>query len=109
PIDWNRFMARLGTADFREFATWGQAWRSWGWAGPSPTNPGQWLFGVPRFGRNIPFIGRSIMSHELFHGLQDFRYGLFAVDEANIGIGLWLRTEGAAHLFGGPLVPGIPS
>jgi hypothetical protein len=107
-IDWEQFMARLESAEFREFATWREASRSLGWAGRASAGSPQWLFGVPRLGRNLPLVGRSLMFHELFHGLQDLKYGMFAANEAAIPIKQAFLIEGAAHLFGGTLVGTLP-
>jgi hypothetical protein len=102
PINWTEFMRRLEAAEFREFATVRQA-MSGGWAGATRGEIPVWLFGVPRGLRNIPFVGRSAMQHELFHALQDLQYGLFAIPRTQIGFWRGFAIEGAAHLWGGPL------
>lgn len=99
-INWEQFIQKLGSAEFREFATAGQAWQSMGWSGPS-TKVGQWLIGVPKWSQYVPGFGRSIVHHELFHAMQDFKYGLFGVSEATIPFMRGVRIEMAAHTFGG--------
>ena len=73
---------------------------AWGWSGPS-ANVGQWLIGVPKWSQYVPGFGRSVVQHELFHAMQDFKYGLFGVSEANIPFWRGVRIEMAAHTFGG--------
>ncbi len=105
PINWTDFMSRLSAAEFREYATWQEALRSVGWAGRAGEGSEQWLFGVSGLGRNVPILGRSMMQHELFHALQDLKYGAFAL-ESNTSVGQWLAIELAAHAFGGPFAGG---
>ena len=106
-IDWAAFGERLTFGQFREFKNFTQGARSLGWAGPNPGSPGQWLFGVPGWLRSIPLVGRSSVQHELLHALQDFKYGLFAQNEAKVGFlrGVWI--ESAAHIYGGPVIGGM--
>jgi hypothetical protein len=106
PIDWPAFMQRLSQAEFREFASFGQG-LSFGWSGLAPGGA-NWMFGVPRWFRRIRGVGGSTIQHELMHAVQDFRYGLFALDEAEIGFFRGLSIEAAAYAFGSPLLAPLP-
>ena len=99
-FDWDAFMSRLSQAEFRQFASVGQAARSLGWAGPGAR--GGWRFGVA--GRGVPLYGRSAMRHELFHAAQDLQTGLFS---GRAGILRSVAAEYSAHLWGSPLI-GVP-
>ena len=126
-IDWAAFTRQLEQASYREFADFRQGLRSLGWAGPNPhadlwvaavrqaefrslgwAGPhasGQWLFGVPNWLRRIPLIGRASVQHELIHALQDFKYGLFALDETKIPfLFRGVSIESAAHAYGGTVI-----
>lgn len=94
-------MTRLGSAEFREFASVSEAAQSLGWAG---TQNGRWMFGVPKLLRNTPVVGNSAVGHELFHAVQDMQYGLFGMNEASMSLGQWFNVEATAHVFGGPFV-----
>jgi hypothetical protein len=99
----------LNEAEFREFRDKRQALSSVGWAGQNPSNPGsQWLFGVCASLRRVPLIGRSIMDHELFHGVQEVQSGsrLFRPPRP-LRWWQWAFIEVEAYVFGSPLI-GLP-
>ena len=103
PMDWPDFECKLSESEFRQFASQWDAMRSIGWIKPiddaNPTGP--WLFGIAL--HLIPFFGRSIIAHELFHAAQYCRAGI----TSDIGLRRTSMVEFSAHLWGSPLI-GIP-
>jgi hypothetical protein len=109
PIDWERFMTKLSDASFREFKSLKQGAGSLGGFWVCQNNPDRWLFGVPKYIRNLPFFGKSTMRHEVFHALQDFKYGLSKMPETTMKFTTFLKVEEAAHFFGGPVAGLVPN
>ena len=100
-FDWDGFLRKLEEAEFRSFATPREASRSVGWSGLTQADD-KWLFGVA--GYRTPLLGKSVMRHELFHAVQDFKTGLFTREASFVRS---LAAEYSAHLWGGPLI-GVP-
>jgi hypothetical protein len=106
-IKWDEFMSRLGSAEFREYASVREALKSVGYADRAAS--GEWIFGAARGLRQVPLAGRSAVHHELFHALQDLQYGLFSRTGGSAAARLTraATAETAAHLVGGPFI-GVP-
>ncbi len=100
-MDWDRFVERMQGSQFRRFGSWREMRGSVGFIDllddKDPTGP--FLLAVA--GHWIPCLGTSIISHEVFHGVQHHKSGI-----CNPPYPHRLRRiviELAANVFGGPL------
>jgi hypothetical protein len=111
-VEWGLFVQRLtNCTEYRAFRGFWQRF-SLGWAGRNPRyqNTVLWLIGATLL-RRVPFIGGSLLQHELLHTVQEFVSGDRLFDAERQKKLDWLacfRLEVEAHLFGGPLI-GIPT
>ncbi len=102
PVDWSKVEALLENAEFREYATLGEAAKSLGYAGLNAE--GKMVIGLVRPLRRIPIVGQSAAQHEIYHVYQETAFGTLAKEAQGSGLGfgsnLW--AEARANIVGGP-------
>jgi len=100
PLDWDKLLEMVESAEFREYASWRQAWASGGYAGLE----GEGLvFGMAKPLRKIPILSGSSMQHEIVHAFQELAEGLLKKEAAGeLSYFRVLQAEVEANAFGSP-------
>jgi hypothetical protein len=109
PVNWTEFEKLVAGAEFREYATVGEALQSVGYAGRKET--GELVLAVAKPLRKIPVLGKSAAQHELVHVWQEMTSQVITKEAAAKAAGKTvpyievLKIELPANVFGGPAVP----